>query len=389
MHILILGAGYAGLRVVIELNALLAGRTSRAQVTLLDQHPYHQLVQQLHLTATAQAEPAATVIPLEQILNRCATQIRQGQAERIEPLARRVRLMDGQTIAYDRLVIALGAETNYRGVPGAREHTLPLRSQTDALRLREQIRARFEAAAQTADPAARRVLLTFVIVGGGYTGCQLAGELAAWADTLAHEMGLPRTDVQIALLEGSPRLLGQFGAWATSYAEYVLKRRGIEITLNTLVERVEASAVLLSNQREIQAGTIVWAGGIRAPDLLAASGLPTDAIGRVRVDRYLRVEDQALIFAAGDCAHIPAPVRGTVPTTASLAMRQGEHLARTLLAEIEGNAPRTYTPQYLGELVSLGPGEAIGNPLGVPTFGLPAATLKKGIEAWYRTTLGC
>jgi NADH:ubiquinone reductase (H+-translocating) len=389
MQILILGAGYAGLRVVLELNKLVSKEEMPAQVTLLDQNPYHQIVQELHLTATTRAEPSDTVLPLADLLSRCATRLEQGRVARIEPPARQVHLEDGRSIGYDRLVIALGAETNYSDIPGAREHTLPLRSQADALQLREHLQAQFAEAARTDDPAVRQRLLTFAIVGGGYTGSQLAGELAAWCKTRASQSGLSTSEVHIALIERNAMLLRQFGAWATQYAEYVLARRGIDIYRSTAVERVEAQTLSLSGNRVLHAGTIVWAGGIRAPALLAASDFPTDRIGRVRVDRYLRVQDQALIFAAGDCAGIPDPLRGTLPATASFAMRQGEHLARTLLAECMGQAPRSYQPLRLGELVSLGPGEAIGNPLGVPTFGLPAATLKKGIEVWYRTTLGC
>ncbi len=389
MQILILGAGYAGLRVILELNNLVSAGNMLAQVTLLDQNPYHQIVQELHLTATTCPEPADTALPLADLLGRCATRLEQGRVVRIEPLARQVCLDDGRALAYDRLVIALGAETNYGNVPGAREHTLPLRSQAEALRVREHLQTQFAEAARTSDPAARQQLLTFVIIGGGYTGCQLAGELAAWSETQACQFGLPTDEVRIALIERNNMLLRQYGAWATQYAECVLTRRGIHIYRGTAVERVEAQTLFLSENRVLPAGTIIWAGGIRAPALLAASGFPTDHIGRVRVDRYLRVQDQALIFAAGDCANIPDPVHGTVPATASYAMRQGEHLAGTLLAESRGQAPRRYQPLRLGELVSLGPGEGIGNPLGVPTFGWPAAMLKKGIEVWYRTTLGC
>lgn len=387
MEIVILGAGYAGLRTVIELDKLRCERTNPVRVTLVDRNPYHQIVQELHLTATNATEPAETAIPLAEILRKRRADTLQGCVTRIEPLQRQVRLADGQTLPYDRLVIALGAETNYWNIPGAREHTLPLRTYDQALRLRDHIAAQFRAAAQTTDPALRRVLLAFALVGGGYTGCQLAGELAVWARALADEHGVPRSAVRIALIEQSSLLLKQFGRWATRYAERVLTGRGVDVHLNTNVERVEQNALFVSGNRVLRAGTIIWVAGIRAPALLAESGLPTDELGRVLVDRYLRVQDQALIFAAGDCAHIPDRSDGVVPATASYAMRQGEHLARTLLAEVEGRAPRPYTPLRLGELVSLGPGEAIGEPLGVPLVGPPAALLKKAVEAWYRSTL--
>jgi NADH dehydrogenase len=387
MHILILGAGYAGLHAAIELDNLLRNQTDLAQITLVDQNPYHQIVQLLHLTATAAIQTDAAIVPLNKIMQQRAVQIRQGRATQIRPLQRQVVLQDGQALDYDRLLIALGAETNYGGVPGAREHSFPLRTFDEALRLRNHIVARFAAAAKTADPAEQRTLLTFALVGGGYTGCQLAGELAAWAPDLCKEFNVPRQEVRIALLDRSTFLLKQFGTWATRNAERILDRRGVSIYLDTPVERVEPGELYISGDRVLRAGTIIWAGGIRAPALLAESGLPVDASGRVFVDRYLRVRDQALIFAAGDCAHVPDLGDGPVPSTASYAMRQGTHLADTLLSEIEGIAPRTYEPLKLGEVVSLGPGEAIGDPLGVPVFGKTAELMKKGIEVWYRSTL--
>lgn len=387
MHILIVGAGYAGLRLALDLDERLRGRPDLAEVTLIDQNPYHQLVQLLHLTATGGLHSRETVIDLEQILKRRKIRMHQGRVTRIVPLDRQVILADGQTVSYDRLVLALGATNNYNDVPGAREHTLSLRTYDEALQLRNHFVARVAEAARTTDPTAKRILMTCAIVGGGYTGCQLAGELAVWLPALCEEYGVPRSEVRIAIVERNALLLKQFGLWATREAERVLDRRGVSVYLETIVERIEPQALYVNGNRVLRAATIVWAGGIRGPALMAEAGLPTDAAGRVLVDRYLRVRDQALIFAIGDCANVPDGQNGSVPATASYAMRQGDHLAETLLAEIEGVAPRAYEPLKLGEVVSLGPDEAVGDPLGVPVTGLPATLLKKGIEVWYRSTL--
>jgi NADH dehydrogenase len=312
-----------------------------------------------------------------------------GRVTRILARDRQVLFADGLAMPYDRLVITLGGTTNFAGVPGAAEHGWPLRSYDEALRLRDHIRACFQRAAQTDDPRARQTLLTFVIVGGGFTGVQLAGELAAWARTLCHNTGIPCNAVRVALLERNTLLLQQFGQWATQEAERVLDARGVSVHLNTAVERVDPHAVHLAENRVIYTATTVWAGGVRAPALLAESGLTTDAIGRLMVDRYLRASEPeaAPIFAAGDCAHIPDYYGGSIPATASYAMRQGEHLASALWDDIRGIAPSTYLPLRLGELVSLGPGEAVGNPLGVTASGMPVALLKEGVDKWYLTTL--
>lgn len=388
MQIVILGAGYAGLRAAIDLDRLLRQHGCDDEVTLVDQHPYHQLVQVLHLAATAVMPAKKAIYELAPLLSRSEVRLVQGRAALIDPVERLVQLEDGRALPYDRLAIMLGAETAYGDVPGAREHTQTLRTYEDALHLRAHVIAQFTAAAQASDAKAQRVLMTTAIIGGGYTGCQLAGELAAWADDLCSDTGAPRAEMRIALVERSKYLLPQFGDWATHTAEQVLDGLGVSVYLNMAVEAVEPQLLRVSGNRVLRAATIVWSGGIRGPALLGASGLPVDAAGRVIVDRYLRVHDQAWIFAAGDCAAIPdSPDAGTVPATASYAMRQGAHIAETLLAEAEGRAPRSYEPLKLGELVSLGPHYAVGNPLGVQMTGYPALLMKKGIEQYYRATL--
>lgn len=387
MHILILGAGYAGVRVAIDLERYLVKQSTSTRVTLVDRYPYHQLVTLLHLTATAGIKPEDTVVPLQHALKHKLVQLRQAEVIRIAPLERQVFLADGSILAYDRLVIGLGGTTIYKGVPGASEYALPLRSYAEALRLRDHILARFAEAAQSSDPAERRILLTIAIVGGGYTGCQLAGELSDWVIGMAKEFNVPHDDIRIALVERSNLLLKQFGDWATHEAEQVFDRRRVSVYLNTNVERIEQGKLFVEGNRVLHAGTIVWAGGIQPPALLAESGLPSDEYGHVLVDRYLRVQDQPLIFAAGDCARIPGPGNQVLPSTASYALRQGEYLARAFVDELRGRVPRMYEPVKLGDLVSLGAGDAIGNPLGTRVFGQPAWKMKQAIEAWYLTTL--
>lgn len=388
MQILILGAGYAGIRVAFDLDRLLREHGYSDQVTLVDQNPYHQLVQVIHRTATAGIETHESIYELQPLLRERSIRFVQAGARAIMPLERTVQLDNGATLSYDRLVITLGAETAYGHVPGAREHSFPLHTYEHALHLRDHLIDQFEAAAKTSDPREQRILLTTAIVGGGYTGCQFAGELAAWADDLCAQTGAPRHEVRIALIEHESLLLKQFGEWATREAERVLDAQGVSVYLNTDVEAVEPQLLRVAGNRVLRAGTIVWAGGIQGPAILRESGLAVDAAGRVRVDRYLRVHDQALIFAAGDCAAIPDGSNGaTVAATASNAMRQGAHLAETLLAEVQGQPPRSYEPLRLGEMVSLGPHYALGNPLGVPITGYPALLMKKGIEQYYRTTI--
>ncbi|NNJ13034.1 NAD(P)/FAD-dependent oxidoreductase [Chloroflexales bacterium ZM16-3] len=388
MNIVILGAGYAGLRTALDLDRRIRERGLDSLVTLIDQNPYHQLIQEIHLTATAGIDSLDAIYDIRHLLNRHGVRFIQGRVREITPLNHEVHLEDGQSLTYDRLVLALGSETAYYDIPGAREHSYALRTYDDAIALRDHIIAQFTAAAAENDPKRQRQLLTTAIVGGGFTGCQIAGELPAWADKLCKETGAPRSEVRIALLDHNKLLLKQFGNWASREAERALDQRGVSIYLETAVNAVEPGLIRVSGGRVLRAGTIIWAAGIRAPGIIAAAGITVDRAGRAIVDRYLRVEGQSAIFALGDCASIPSGADGaTVLATASYAMRQGEYLGGALFSEILGEPLRAYEPIRLGQLVSIGPDYGVGNPLGMPLLGYPVILMKKGVEQYYRASI--
>ncbi|WP_298818246.1 NAD(P)/FAD-dependent oxidoreductase [Chloroflexus sp.] len=386
MRIVILGAGYAGLRAALDLARFRREQQLDVTVQLVDQYPYHQLIQLLHLTATAGITDQKSIYQLDQLLQGRDIERVEGRVTAIQPLERVVRLADGRALTYDRLVLALGSETAFNA-PGAREHAFPLHNFSHAIALRKHIVSQFTRAASITDPTELRITMTTAIVGGGYTGCELAGELADWADDLCRQTGAPRKEVRIALIEREGHLLPHLGPWASHEAVRRLERLGVNIFLNTPVTQVEPCLLRFGDGRILRAGTIVWGAGVRAPALLAEAGFPTDRIGRVLVDRYLRVSGQAVVFAIGDCAAVANGRGGFLPPTASYAVRQGAHLAQALADEARGVAPRPYEPVELGEVVSLGPNDAIGNALGVPVLGYPAVMLKRGIEEYYRATI--
>jgi NADH dehydrogenase len=387
MHIVIVGAGYAGLRTAIDLDRLRGQhQLTQLRVTLIDRLAYHQVVQVLHQTATGAEPPEHARYLLSELLARRSIERIEAAVTSIDTAGRQVVLADDRRITYDRLVLALGSETAYGPVKGAREHSFPLRSTADADRLFAHINAQYRRAAASSDAREQRIALTFAIVGGGYTGVQLAGELAQQSAALARAAGLNRNDTRIALLDREPLLLRQMGEWAGREAARVLDRMGIDVLLSTAIAEVDAEKILLADRRVLRAGTIVWAAGVRAPGLLRDSGLPTDAGGRARVNAYLQVADHPDVYALGDCAAVPEG-NGTVPATASYAMRQGAQLAENLAGELYGRRAEAYVPLHLGELVSIGPDYALGLAMGVPVTGAPAHVLKKGVEQYYRSTI--
>ncbi len=387
MDIVILGAGYAGLRTALDLaEAKRKGELEEATITLVDRNDYHQVITWLHEVAAAKVAPDKARVPFDRLFKDDIVRLVKGTVRGISPQEQCVVLEEGDLIRYDRLVVALGSSTWWPPIPGLRDHALPMRWWDEAVEIREAILFAFAQAAQTTDPAERRRLLTTIVIGGGYTGCQLAGELTHWLPTLADEYDISLRDITLWQVEARERLMPNFDAKLAEKAEQVLRRKGVQMLLNSPVEHIDATTVTVKDKPPIPYGVAVWSGGIREPKLLEESGFPVGAQGRVKVDEYLRVQGYPDIFVIGDCA-LWMDGDEPLPATASHALRQGEYVARMLRRESSGKGLAAYEPTKLGLVVSLGGNDGVGTALGIPLSGLTAGILKEGIEAWYLSTI--
>ncbi|MBI3964281.1 MAG: FAD-dependent oxidoreductase, partial [Chloroflexi bacterium] len=255
-------------------------------------------------------------------------------------------------------------------------------------RLREHVRSRIVTAAG-AIPADRARRLTFALVGGGYTGTELAAELADWTADLAGGAGLAASEVRVVLVEARDRLLPGFPAGLAHAALGGLRRRGVEVRLEQPVAAVRADALLLASGERIPTETVVWSGGVRAPHLLTDLGLPTASLGRVPVDDYLSVPGSPTVSAIGDCALVRDRQRGRdLPMTAHFAVQQGEHVARVIRAELRGARPPVYRPRWVGEAISLGRDDAIAYVGPVPVRGAQALAIRSYVQQRYLYGLG-
>ncbi len=378
-RICILGAGYAGLRTARDLAGAVRRGEIDVEVTLVDRNRRHEVVTLLHQVATDDLPETTASLSLDELLPGRSVKIVEAEVAAIEPDTRHVRTSAGE-LAYDYLVIGLGSEPTSPPIPGL-DRALRLRRWEDAIRLREHVRGVFRDAGRrpAADP--ERLLTRLVVVGGGFTGCQVVGELAHWSTELADRHRVPIDHVHLVLVESGRRLLPGWDEPSSREAERVLRRKAVDVRTGVRLARIAEDVVELADGSSLASRTVVWTGGIRALALLAESGLPTAAQGRLAADAYLRVVGRPRIFAIGDS--VAASDGRALPATAAYAQRQGAYVARALVAEVRGRPLGPYRPIPLGMVVSLGGDDAVGDVLGIPVEGSAAALLKQGVEASY------
>ena len=274
-------------------------------------------------------------------------------------------------LAYDHLVVALGATTNQGLIPGS-QTAFTFKTMADALVLRNHIIERFERADASSDPTVRRRALTVVVIGGGLVGMELLGELTAFADdVLRYYPRLRREELHFHLFEAGPRVLPELDPRLADLAANVLRRREADIRASTPVRGVEPRCVHLDNE-SIDAGTIVVAAGIVPSDVAARLDVAHDKRGRISVDAAMRSTSHPTVWALGDCAAIPGPDGKPYPALAQHATREAKHLARNLAAVMRGRAPTPFVFRSLGTMASLGHKRAVAKVFGVRLTGFVA-----------------
>ena len=384
-QIVVAGAGYAGLHVALRLTAKLRSN-SEAMLTLVDRHDYHQVLTELPRVAGGTRAADAVRIPLQDVL---ATRVRFVQAEiNGFDLAGRRLLTGAGPVGWRRLVLALGSRPNDFAIPGLAERALSLYSASDAERVWTAVGQALTAAAAAAGPERQRRLATVVVGGGGATGVELAGELAEILPEVASGYGLAPDRPAVWLVEAGPAILAGSSPQLIGKAASILSDLGVQVRTNATIAAVTEEGFRLTDGQLVEGGVFVWAGGVKAPELVADSGLPTGHNGRVKVDRYLRVLDRPEIYVAGDLASVTDPRSGHVlPALAQVALEEGETVARNLDAELEGRPLEAFTFHDKGFVVSVGTRRGVADIAGVTSGGRLAHLLKDAIEWEYRQSV--
>ena len=384
-QIVVAGAGYAGLHVALRLAAKLRGH-AETMLTLLDRHDYHQALTELPRVAAGTRAADAVRIPLQDVL---ASRVRFVQTEiNGFDLARQQLLTGAGPVGWGRLVLALGSRPNDFAIPGLAERALSLYSASDAEHVWAAVSKALTAAAAATGPGQQRRLATVVVGGGGATGVELAGELAEVLPKVAQAHGLAPEVPAVQLVEAGPAILAGSSPQLIGKAAKILADLGVAVRVNATIAAVTVDGFRLTDGQLVEGGVFVWAGGVKAPAVVADSGLPTGHNGRVKVDQYLRVLDRPDIYAAGDLASVTDPRTGHVlPPLAQVALEEGETVARNLDAELKGKPLEAFTFHDKGFVVSVGTRRAVADIAGITTGGRLAHLLKDAIEWEYRQSV--
>ena len=376
-HVVVIGGGFAGLSAARRLGG------EALRVTLLDRRNHHVFQPLLYQVATAGLSGTEVAAPLRRIVRKQRNvTVLLAEAVRIDAPARRVVLADGE-IGYDYLILATGATHSYFGHDEWARFAPGLKSLEDALLIRRRLLLAFERAERETDPARRAAWLTFVVIGGGPTGVELAGtviELARY--TLRHEFR--RMDpgaARVVLIEGLDRVLPPYPPDLSAKARAQLERLGVEVRTGSPVTGVDADGVRLGSER-LAARTVLWGAGVAASPLGRTTGAPLDKAGRVKVQPDLSVPGFPELFVTGDLASIVQDGK-PVPGVAPAANQMGEHAARNVLRLARGQHTLPFRYVDKGSLATIGRSAAVADIRGLKLSGLPAWLAWLGIHIFF------
>jgi NADH dehydrogenase len=355
-HVVVIGAGFGGLETVRRLSG------APVRITLVDRRNHHLFQPLLYQVATASLAPSEIGWPIRHLLRRrrdVTTWL--ASVEAIDKESLRVRLDDGSSLTFDTLVLATGARHAYFGHDDWEPFAPGLKTLEDATTIRSRTLLAFEQAEREPDEQKQAALMTFVIVGAGPTGVELAGTIAELARaTLPTEFRRVDTrQARIVLIEAGPRVLPAFAEDLSTYAKHSLERLGVEVVLGQAVSECSAEGVVFGGKR-LAAATIIWAAGVQASPAALWLDAPADKAGRLRVEPDLTVPGHPEIFAIGDAAIVLRENGQPVPGIAPAAKQEGVYVADVIRARLRGApAPAAFRYKHAGDLATIGKRRAV------------------------------
>ncbi|MBA2243882.1 MAG: NAD(P)/FAD-dependent oxidoreductase [Gemmatimonadetes bacterium] len=364
-HVVIVGGGFGGL------YAARALRRAPVRVTVIDRRNHHTFQPLLYQVANAVLSPADIAAPIRHILrHHNRTDVLLAEVADVDTTGKAVVLADGRRISYDFLIVSSGATHHYFGNPQWEALAPGLKTVEDAVELRRRYLLAFEAAEQEPNAAARRALLTFVVIGGGPTGVEMAGSMS---ETARHALvrdfrHMDPRDSRVVLLEGGARVLAAYDPALSAKAEEMLRELGVEVHTNSIVTRIEADAVWVGEER-IPTRHVVWAAGVTASPLGARLGVPIDRVGRVPVETDLSIPGHPEVFVIGDLAASTDAEGKLLPGIAPVAMQQGPWAAANIRRSLAGEPRRPFRYRDKGTMAVIGRFRAVAEIAGAKLAG--------------------
>jgi len=374
-RVLVLGGGFAGIGAAQKL------RKSDAEVVVVDKHDYHTFQPLLYQVATGLLEQPAVGHPIRDLFHKQDNvRVHQDEVTAIDLESRRVEFAELDPLAYDYLVLGLGAEVNFFGVAGAAEHAFPLYTLPDAVRLKDHVLETWEKAdrrRELVDDGA----LNVVVVGGGPTGVETAGALAELYNGVFTKdyPDVPEGAATITLVEAGPEIFPMFKPDIREYTVDALEKRGVEVKTGDVVESIAPTRVKLNSGTELKAHTLVWGAGLQGNALVQSLGLELERGNRIGVDGELRIPSHPEVYGVGDVAAITdGKTQQVLPQLGSVALQSGEHAGKTIASRIAGKETKPFTYHDKGTMAAIGRGSAVVQMLGGKTMKGKTASLAWG-----------
>jgi NADH dehydrogenase len=379
-RILIAGGGYAGMYTALRLQKKLRRelRAKTIEIVVVDPRSYMTYQPFLPEAAAGSLEPRHVVVPLRRVLNKC--EILTGRVESVDHSRRIARITpkrgEPYDLSYEVIVLASGSIARTLPIPGLAELGIGFKQVEEAIALRNQVLDKLDIATTITDHAARRSLLTFVFVGGGYAGIEALAELEDMANyATRYYPELSKGDLRFVLVEATGRILPEVGEELGRYTVEELCKRGIDVRLNTRLESCVGGHIVLSDGEEFAAETLVWTAGVKANPMNTQTDLPVDDKGRLRCKADLRVEDTDGAWGAGDGCAVPdltGPPGTLCAPNAQHAVRQAKVLGSNIALVLHGRTPTAYIHKYVGSVASLGLHKGVAHVYGIKLRGFPA-----------------
>lgn len=354
-RVVIIGGGFGGLSAAQKLNG------ADVEITIIDRRNHHLFQPLLYQVATTALSPSEIAWPIRYLLrNRPEVRTLLATVVGIDKIGQTVALEDGEAVPYDSLIIATGAQHAYFGHDDWEPFAPGLKTLEDATAMRRQLLIAFEKAERETDLERRKALLTFVIIGAGPTGVELAGAIIELARITLREdfRSIRPEEARVLLIEGGPRVLPNFRETLSAYALKALQRLGVDVSLGKLVTSVGDGSVTFGDEI-VKADTIIWAAGVLASPAAKWLDVEADRAGRIKVDADLTVPGSPNIFAVGDTVSVMGPNGKPVPGVGDAAKQGGKHAARVIIARLKGESPPAFRYSHAGDIATIGRSAAV------------------------------